>query len=108
MRICHIIESAGGSVQVVVDLLKTNIAAGDDATLIYSPNRLEDRYIPVLEAIKDRVTLIPHSMQRKVGVHDLWDAWKLYRLIKSNGPFDIIHSHSSKAGALARISGLFA
>jgi hypothetical protein len=46
-------------------------------------------------------------MRREVGAHDLMDAWRLYRCLRRAGPFHVIHGHSSKAGALARISGQF-
>ena len=41
-----------------------------------------------------------------MGPHDISALWGLYRLLKKEGPFDIIHSHSSKAGGLARLAGL--
>ena len=44
-------------------------------------------------------------MRREVGLHDLADACKLYGVLRREGPFDVIHGHSSKAGALIRILG---
>jgi glycosyltransferase involved in cell wall biosynthesis len=44
-------------------------------------------------------------MRRSVGPWDASHGLKLRRELKSIGPLDILHSHSSKAGALARVFG---
>jgi glycosyltransferase involved in cell wall biosynthesis len=108
MRICHVIESSsGGSSQVVLDLLRSQLAGGDDVTLIYSPVRAEPPFTSGVEALGDalRVRVLP--MERMVGPSDLTAAWGLWRLLRDLGPFDVIHGHSSKAGALTRLAGLF-
>jgi glycosyltransferase involved in cell wall biosynthesis len=107
MRICHIIETAGGgSGQVVVDLARECLAAGDDLTVIYAPNRAEPSFVNALSSMPG-LRLVTTRMRREVSAHDFMDAWCLYRCLRRTGPFDVIHGHSSKAGALARISGLF-
>jgi len=45
-------------------------------------------------------------MRRAVGPWDIDAAITLRRMIDRLGPFDIVHAHSSKAGALARLIGL--
>jgi glycosyltransferase involved in cell wall biosynthesis len=45
------------------------------------------------------------AMRRAVHPLDAVDAVRLVRLIKSLGRFDVIHGHSSKGGALARLAG---
>jgi glycosyltransferase involved in cell wall biosynthesis len=108
MRICHVIESSsGGSSQVVIDLLRRGIAAGDEQTLIYSPVRAEPRFIHSLEALRGHVDIHMLDMQRVVGWRDIVAAWKLLLLFRKHGPFDVVNSHSSKAGALARLAGVF-
>ena len=42
-------------------------------------------------------------MRRDVGLGDLRSAGGLSRLLRDCGPFDIVHGHSSKAGALVRL-----
>jgi glycosyltransferase involved in cell wall biosynthesis len=107
MRICHIIEAAGGgSGQVVSDLAREGLAAGDDITVIYSPYRAETSFVRTLSSMR-RLKLVESPMRREVGAHDLNDAIRLYRCLHRAGPFDVIHGHSAKAGALARICGLF-
>lgn len=108
MQICHVIESSsGGSSQVVIDLLRRGIAAGDEQTLIYSPLRAEPRFIHSLETLRGQVDIHMLDIQRLVGWRDIVAAWKLLRLLRRLGPFDVVNSHSSKAGALARMAGVF-
>lgn len=107
MHICHIIEAAGGgSGQVVVDLAREGLAVGDDITVIYAANRATPSFLGALSSMPG-LKLVETSMRREVGVHDFTDAWRLYRRLHQMRPLDVIHGHSSKAGALARISGLF-
>lgn len=108
MRICHVIESAsGGSSRVVVDLLRDQVAAGHDVTLIYSPVRAEAPFTDAVAAMGDVLRVRRLRMRRAVGVHDVIACVELFRALRSLGPFDVIHGHSSKAGALTRIAGLF-
>jgi glycosyltransferase involved in cell wall biosynthesis len=107
MRICHVIESSsGGSSQVVIDLLRRGIAAGDDQTLIYSPLRAEPRFIQSLQSLRGQVEIHTLDMQRIVGWRDIVAASRLLRLLRRLGPFDVVNSHSSKAGAIARMAGV--
>jgi len=105
MRICHVIESGGGSGQVVVDLTRAALAAGDEVTVIYAPGRASPAFVEALSSMSG-LKLIALPMRREVGMHDMWHAWRLYRCLRRNGPFDVIHAHSSKAGALVRIIGV--
>jgi glycosyltransferase involved in cell wall biosynthesis len=108
MRICHVIESSsGGSSRVLVELLRDQIAAGHDVTLIYSPIRADPPFTDAVEALGAglRIRLLP--MYRGVGAHDAVAAFRLWRALRELGPFDVLHGHSSKAGALSRIAALF-
>lgn len=108
MRICHVIESSsGGSSQVVIDLLRRGIAAGDQLTLIYSPLRAEPRFLQSLQSLRGQVDIHTLDMQRLVGWRDLVAASRLLLLIRRLGPFDVVNAHSSKAGAIARMAGVF-
>lgn len=108
MRICHVIESSsGGSSRVVAGLLRDQVVAGHDVTLIYSPIRAEPRFTDAFAAIGHRLRVHALPMHRAVGPHDAVASWRLWRALRKFGPFDIVHSHSSKAGALARVAGLF-
>lgn len=107
MRICHVIEAAGGgSGQVVLDLARFCRESGDDVTVVYAPARASPRFLKQLESLKG-VAKLPVPMQRKVGGRDVIDGFRLGHALTRAGPFDVIHSHSSKAGALVRLAGLF-
>jgi hypothetical protein len=41
MRICHVIEACGGVGQVVIDLAREGLAAGDDITVITASSQVE-------------------------------------------------------------------
>jgi glycosyltransferase involved in cell wall biosynthesis len=108
MRICHVIESSsGGSSQIVIDLLRRGVAAGDEQTLIYSPLRAEPRFIQSLQSLRGKIEVQTLDMQRLVGWRDIVAASKLLFLIRRLGPFDVVNAHSSKAGAIARKAGVF-
>ena len=108
MRICHVIESSsGGSSRVVVDLLRDQIDAGHEVTLIYSPVRAEPQFTDAIAAFGDRLRVRTIPMSRAVRPQDLVSASKLLRELWKLGPFDVVHGHSSKAGALSRIAGIF-
>lgn len=106
MRICHVVEAAGGGVgQVIIDLTRSGLAVGDDVTVVYALGRATPHFVDSLSPMLGP-KFIPISMQREVGLHDVPDAWALYKTLRAAGPFDVIQGHSSKAGALVRITGL--
>jgi glycosyltransferase involved in cell wall biosynthesis len=104
VRICHINEpGAGGSFGVMVTLVEHAVAAGHEVHAIYSPDRADPLMVGQLSASGARVHT--SMMRRAVGPSDAADGWRLRRLLNSLGRLDVIHSHSSKAGALARTFG---
>lgn len=108
MRICHVIEpSSGGSGRVVAGLLHDQVAAGDEVTLIYSPLRADQQFLDAVRDVGPRLRVRQLEMARAVGPSDVGSTWKLWKTLSDLGPFDVIHAHSSKAGALSRITGLF-
>jgi len=107
MRICHVIESAGaGTGQVVSDLARLQKEAGHDVTVVYAPGRAEPYFIEALNAASG-LKIVQKKMLRPVGPHDLVHALSLWWFWLRQEPYDIIHGHSSKAGALVRMAGLF-
>lgn len=103
LRILEVLEpSGGGSGRHFVDLCAGLAARGEAVTAVYSPVRAEARFVRELMALDlQRVIALP--MLRAVGPKD-FEGWRaLHRIIRSEGPFDIIHGHSSKAGALTRL-----
>lgn len=103
MRIALVLEAtAGGAARHVVDLASELIKERHDVTLIYSPIRADARFEADVAAL-DFAHLIQLPMRRAPGPWDLGAARALRRSFDRLGPFDVIHGHSSKGGALARL-----
>lgn len=103
LNILQVIESSGGgSGRHFVDLCGELARRGHAVTAVYSPRRAEQRFIDELIALPLDAVL-PVSMHRAPSPSDL-SAWLALRsIIRRHGPFDIVHGHSSKAGALTRL-----
>ena len=102
LNICLVIEpSGGGSGRHVLDLAKGLAELDHEVTVIWSPVRAETQWSQQLFDLHD-VHNIPSDMHRSVAIHDIRSLSDLKARIRENGPYDIIHAHSSKAGALVR------
>lgn len=103
LSVLQVLEpSGGGSGRHFIDLCGGLAAQGHAVTAVYSPVRAEARFVEdLLSRNLHRVIALP--MQRAVGPWDAVAWWQLREIIKREGPFDIIHGHSSKAGALTRL-----
>ena len=107
IKILHILEaSLGGTGRHVCDLLKC--LEGDQqfrVTLVYSALRADTRFLSEIARLSKGTTrLIEISMPREVApIRDLVPLRQLCRLIRRER-FDIVHAHSSKAGALGRLA----
>ncbi len=103
LKILEVLEpSGGGSGRHFVDLCAGLKARGHTVTAVYSPVRAEARFVRELMGL-DLAKVIALPMLRAVGPKD-YASWRaLERVIVADGPFDIIHGHSSKAGALTRL-----
>jgi glycosyltransferase involved in cell wall biosynthesis len=109
MRICHLLETAGGgSGRVVLDLIEAGLAWGDEIVLLFAPSRAEASFLADMRRFGRSIKVRAVPMRRSVGPWDLWSLFQIVRALLAFGPFDVIHSHSSKAGALARLARPFA
>jgi len=103
-RILLVVESAGGGVgRHVLDLAAGLALRNHKVCIAYSPERAEESFVDALNELKS-VSLQTLPMRREVGLHDVRQVRDLRRLVKDLGPFDIVHGHSSKAGALLRLA----
>lgn len=59
------------------------------------------------QSVSDEVYFINHMRRNISPRHDLLAIWEIYRLLRQER-YDIIHTHSSKAGLLGRIAGRLA
>lgn len=102
MRIAQVVEASGGGTgRHVIDLTSGLARTGHDVTLIYSPLRIEPQFAEGLKGLD--VDLHTAPFRRELGSHDLAHVRLLARILRDAGPFDVVHGHSSKAGALVRL-----
>jgi glycosyltransferase involved in cell wall biosynthesis len=103
LNILQVLEpSGGGSGRHFVDLCGALARLGHRVTAIYSPLRAEPRFIEELKALGLEAVL-PVPMRRAPSPADILARSRINAIVRSHGPFDIIHAHSSKAGALVRL-----
>jgi glycosyltransferase involved in cell wall biosynthesis len=103
LKLLQVLEpSGGGSGRHFLDLCRALAARGHWVTAIYSPLRAEERFVEELKSLSLRAV---HSvpMTRSPSPSDLKAWWAINRILRREGPFEIIHGHSSKAGALTRM-----
>ena len=103
MKVLLCLESSGGgSGRHVLDLSVGLARFDHKVTVAWSPIRAEVDFVTAIEGLHN-ISQVRIEMHRAVGVHDLTSLAALCRYIEQAGPFDIIHAHSSKAGALVRM-----
>jgi glycosyltransferase involved in cell wall biosynthesis len=104
LNILQVLEpSGGGSGRHFIDLCGELARRGHRVTAVYSPRRAEQRFVEELNALPIAAVL-PVSMHRRPSPSDFRAWWTLNGIARKYGPFDIIHGHSSKAGALVRLA----
>jgi len=104
MRVLLVLEaSSGGAARHVVDLAGGLLARGHNVSLIYSPLRAEAWFLDAIGALR-QLDIRELPMERSVSFADVASRRELKRLIEEMGPFDVVHGHSSKAGALLRLA----
>ena len=105
-RVLLAMEAAGGGAgRHVLDLADGLLRRDHEVCLVYSPDRAEDWCSQAIQAMP-ALTTRELPMRRAVGADDLQLTLQLRRLIDEMGPFDILHGHSSKAGALLRLAAI--
>lgn len=103
-RVCLITEAAGAGVgRHFLDLAEGLAARGGEVVAIYSRCRCDASFRERLAVIRG-VRFVELPLRRAVHPLDAVDLWKLTRCIQREGPFDVVHCHSSKAGALGRVA----
>ncbi|HTN96711.1 MAG TPA: glycosyltransferase [Nordella sp.] len=105
-RALHILQvlepSGGGSGRHFLDLCLGLKQRGHHVEAVYSPVRAEESFVCELKSL-DLAAVHTVAMKRAPGWSDIAAFRALRRIIKAGAPYDIIHGHSSKAGALSRL-----
>ncbi len=105
MRVLWVVEATGGgTARHVVDLASALSESGLELHLVYSPLRSDALWRQGrlrLEAAG--VSLYPLPMRPGPHPADLPALYRLRGLLRRLGPFALVHGHSSKGGALARL-----
>jgi glycosyltransferase involved in cell wall biosynthesis len=104
LKVLMIVESSGGGTgRHVLDLAEGLIARGVEVHVIYSPLRADRLFLDRLAKIDGLRTL---SLPMRTGPHprDIGVVRAVRRYLRAFGPFDAIHGHSSKGGAIARLA----
>ena len=107
MRILLVLEaSLGGTSRHILDLASGLLERGEQVHLIYSPLRVDQSFLSRLAILcgeRPDFHCQAVSITREVGASDLSSYRALSRYVREEGPFDVIHAHSTKAGFLARL-----
>lgn len=105
MRVLHLLEATGGgTARHIIDLCHGQALKGIEVHLIYSPLRIDpimQKGIPRLQDVGVRLFELP--MRRPPHPTDVGVLLKLRKYLSREGSFDIVHGHSSKGGAYARL-----
>jgi glycosyltransferase involved in cell wall biosynthesis len=103
-RVCLITEAAGAGVgRHFLDLAAGLAQRNLQVIAIYSPGRLDASFQERQKNVTG-VQFVEVPMRRAIHPLDAADLLQLTRCIRRHGPFDLIHCHSSKAGALGRVA----
>lgn len=106
MKILLIIEtSGGGSGRHVIDLARELIKLSCSVTVVYSGLRASSDFYHEINSVTG-LNLVKIDMRRSPCPGDVIVLTKLRNILTKHGPFDVIHGHSSKGGALARLAAL--
>lgn len=104
LRVLLVVESsAGGTGRHVLDLADGLTARGCEVHVIYSTRRVDRLFLDRLAQL-DRVRNKALPIRTSPHPADLSIVRAVRRYVRAFGPFDVVHGHSSKGGAIARLA----
>lgn len=105
-RVLMVVESSsGGTGRHVIDLCQGLAARGCEVHLLFSTGRVDRLFLERLGALEG-VCCTPLPMRTSIHPSDLRAVWAVRRYLYEFGPFDVVHGHSSKGGAVARLAAV--
>jgi len=96
-------SSAGGTGRHVLDLSEGLLARGCEVHLAYSTGRI-DRFFADRVTRLNGLRRIAVPMCTNINPGDWTAVRTIRRYMRTHGPFQIVHGHSSKGGAIARLA----
>lgn len=110
IRVLHLITRmivGGAQENTLLTVLGLNIKTDYEITLLTGPSLGPEGMLIDQTSTSFRLEVCP-ALKRNINpVFDLIAFWKIYNFIKKN-KFDIVHTHSSKAGILGRFAAKLA
>jgi glycosyltransferase involved in cell wall biosynthesis len=104
LKILYVVEATfAGTGRHVLDLVAAMLERGHEVHLAYSPCRMDERFARELRAF-ERLHIFSLPMQPMPDLADLEAILKVRSYLRQHGPVDVVHGHSSKGGAIARIA----
>jgi glycosyltransferase involved in cell wall biosynthesis len=106
LRVVLVCEAAGGGVgKHVLDIAESLPSLGFDVLLVYSARRAEPQFAARLaQHGRHGYRVARVDVDRAPGPRDVAGVLQLRRAVREFGGADILHGHSSKGGALARLA----
>jgi glycosyltransferase involved in cell wall biosynthesis len=107
MKILEVLESSGGGVgRHVRGLCQDLIAQNQQLAVAYATHRADALFNQFVVDHQDEIRFVPLAVGRKISPRaDARATLQLMRFIEKEGSFDVVHGHSAKGGAIARIAG---
>lgn len=108
LRICLLLESAATGVgRHVADLAEELVNRGHEVHVIHSTTNIDSRFIQRSNQLKEQgCKMVPRAMKHQGHVSDAVLITWLRMYLRRNGPFDVLHCHSTKAGLVGRLAAV--
>jgi glycosyltransferase involved in cell wall biosynthesis len=105
-RVVLVCEATGGGVgKHVLDVAERLPRQGFDVLLAHADGRAEDDFLArVSRSAEHGYQVARVNVDRAPGPRDALGAWQLHRAVRAFGGADVLHGHSAKGGALARLA----
>ena len=106
LRIVLVCEAGGGGVgKHVLDVAESLPSLGFDVLVVHSARRAEPRFAARLaQHTRHGYRVATVDVDRAPGPRDVAGVLQLRRAVREFGGADVLHGHSSKGGALARLA----